>query len=126
MRAAAQARTVAAAAAAARVRAARSRRITRLALLLAVVACAVPFAFPLYWLVSSSFKPESEVFLFPPTFVPSRFQWENYPEALVRFPFAQGFRNTMIIVLGVESGRLFSAPLAAVLASEIHRPPLYG
>jgi len=80
---------------------------------LAVIVGAIIFAFPLVWLVGTSLKPESDVFVFPPNLIPREFHWENYPEALVRFPFAQGFKNTMIIVFGVAVGRLFSATLAA-------------
>ena len=38
---------------------------------------ALVFVAPLIWLVSTSLKPESEVFLFPPSLIGSRLQFED-------------------------------------------------
>ncbi len=46
-----------------------------------LVALAIAFAIPLIWMVSSSLKPENEVMVLPPTFVPSTMLWGNYAEA---------------------------------------------
>jgi multiple sugar transport system permease protein len=94
----------------------------RLLLHLAVLAGAVVFLFPLFWLVSSSLKPEGDIFLFPPNLWPSAFMWSNYPAALSSFPFIQTGLNTMLIVIGVEIGRLFSASLAAYAFSRVRIP----
>jgi ABC-type glycerol-3-phosphate transport system permease component len=92
---------------------------------LAVLAGAVVFLFPLFWLVSSSLKPEGDIFLFPPNLWPSEFMWSNYPAALSSFPFIQTGMNTMMIVIGVEVGRLISATLAAYAFARV-RMPLRG
>ena len=68
---------------------------------------------PLIWLVSSSLKPEGQVFEYPPNFIPRSFEWVNYPEALVQFPFIVSGLNTLTIVVGVLVGRLLTASLAA-------------
>ncbi len=90
-----------------------SRSLPRIILYLTLIFGAIVFIFPLVWMVSTSLKPMPDVFLFPPNFIPSSFQWTNYTEALELFPFMRSFRNTMIIVVGVEIGRLFSSSLAA-------------
>jgi len=89
---------------------------------LAVTAGAVVFLFPLFWLISSSLKPEGDIFLFPPNLWPSKFMWLNYPAALSSFPFLQTGLNTMLIVVGVEIGRLLSASLAAYAFSRVRIP----
>jgi ABC-type glycerol-3-phosphate transport system permease component len=65
-------------------------------------------------MVSTSLKPEYEVYLLPPTWIPSEFQWIHYYQAFVDyFNFAQYGSNTMVITLGVLAGRLLSASLVA-------------
>lgn len=103
-------------------RKARRTGAIRLLIYLVVGAGAVAFAFPLIWLIGTSLKPESDVFQFPPNLLPGRFAWANYPEALERFPFAVGLRNTLVIALGVEVGRLFSATLAAYAFARLRFP----
>jgi ABC-type glycerol-3-phosphate transport system permease component len=98
------------------------RVVPRVLIYLGLVAGAVPLAIPMLWLISTSLKPESDVFLFPPNLLPSSVEWINYPEALVRFPFVSGLRATMIIAIGVEAGRLFSAPLAAYAFARLRFP----
>ncbi|MCY3902253.1 MAG: carbohydrate ABC transporter permease [Caldilineaceae bacterium] len=74
----------------------------------------ITMLFPLYWMISTSLKPQHEVFLLPPTWFPSDFQWIHYRQAFVDyFSFAQYGTNTMIITLGVLVGRLLSASLVA-------------
>jgi ABC-type glycerol-3-phosphate transport system permease component len=48
--------------------------------------------------------------------------FSNYPQALANFPFLQTGLNTMIIVLGVEIGRLLSASLAAYAFARVRIP----
>ena len=63
-------------------RARRARRAGGVVLLYAVlIALALAFAIPLIWMVSSSLKPENEVMVLPPTFVPSTPVWDNYAMA---------------------------------------------
>ena len=99
------------------------QRITgRSFLYIVLIAGAVLFIVPLLWLISTSLKPETDVFLFPPRLFPSRFDLTTYPGALERYPFLQGFRNTMIIVIGVEAGRLLSSTLAAYAFARLRFP----
>lgn len=94
----------------------------RIAIYAVLLAGVVVFAFPFYWLVTTSLKPESDVFRFPPDFLPSSLNWRNYPQALQKFPFLRSLGNTLIIVVGVELGRLFCVPLAAYAFARIRFP----
>src|SRR5690349_17959808 len=87
--------------------------IGRVALYATLAVGVVLFAYPFVWMVTTSLKPASDVFEFPPSLVPKVWEWSNYPNVLTNFPFAQGLANTLIIILGVEVGRLISVPLAA-------------
>ena len=80
---------------------------------LPITALALVYMATLIWLVSSSLKPEGQVFEYPPNFIPRSFEWSNYPDALVQFPFIVSGLNTLTIVVGVLMGRLLTASLAA-------------
>jgi ABC-type glycerol-3-phosphate transport system permease component len=84
-----------------------------LVIYLPITALALVYTAPLIWLVSSSLKPEGQVFEYPPKFIPRSFEWVNYPDALVQFPFIVTGLNTLTIVVGVLVGRLLTASLAA-------------
>jgi ABC-type glycerol-3-phosphate transport system permease component len=94
----------------------------RVGIYVVVLVGVVVFAFPFYWLVTTSLKPESQVLQFPPSFLPSSLKWINYPDALKNFPFLRSLGNTMIIVVGVEVGRLVCIPLAAYAFARIKFP----
>ena len=36
--------------------------------------------FPIYWMVLTALKPVDEIFVYPPTFIPSRLAFENFVE----------------------------------------------
>lgn len=58
------------------------RPIVRIAVHILLIAGAVIFAFPFYWVATSSVKPLSEVMSLPVTWWPSEWQWENFWNAL--------------------------------------------
>lgn len=83
---------------------------------------------PFFWMLSSSFKEEHEIFQVPPTLIPKQIKFENYPEALARFPFWLSLKNTLIITISVIVGRLLSTSLAAFAFARMRfrlREPLF-
>lgn len=66
---------------------------------------------PLIWMVSTSLKTNAEAFLFPPRWLPKRFLWENYVEAVTTISFFLYVRNTVIITLSAMVGQVISASL---------------
>lgn len=77
-----------------------------------VMAGAAAFALP-FWMVSTSFKPENEVFAYPPHWIPSTITLEGYSEPWRALPFASFYRNTIVIVVIKIVARLFTCSLAA-------------
>jgi multiple sugar transport system permease protein len=66
-------------------------------------------AFPLLWMILTSLKPQSELFLIPPTFFPGEITFEHYKRLLVETPFLTYMKNslwlagattTVVIVIG--------------------------
>jgi multiple sugar transport system permease protein len=91
-------------------------RAVVLVLMLALTAC---FALPFYWLLATSLKPNDELFVFPPIWVPHQFEWDNYSSALNFFPFWQYLFNTLKICVGTVAGTLISNSLIAYGLSRI-------
>jgi len=54
-------------------------------------------AFPLFWMIVTSVKPQSELFRRPPTFLPEVATLEHYWTLLTRTGFLDYFRNSVIL-----------------------------
>ena len=81
-----------------------------ISVLLIVVGGAV-LLIPLIWMVSTSLKTNAEAFLFPPRWLPKRFLWQNYIEAVTSIKFFLYLRNTIIITTASMAGQVISASL---------------
>lgn len=91
------------------------RRLTRVAetlvIYLLLLGGAVIVLIPLWWMLTTSLKHPSEVFAFPPTFLPEQFRWSNYTDVFAKAPFGLYFRNTAVICIMDLIGTLLSASM---------------
>jgi len=69
----------------------RPTRIVVVIILLAVVL------FPLYWLVSNSFKQDQEYYHNPPIMFPTKITVQNYVDIVMNRGLLSGFRNSLLI-----------------------------
>jgi ABC-type glycerol-3-phosphate transport system permease component len=69
------------------------------------------FILPFIWMVSSSLKTQTEIFIFPPNFIPRALLWENYPKALTAAPFSQYFLNSIFVSSMVVLGTVISSSM---------------
>lgn len=74
---------------------------------------------PLLWMISTSLKPLSHVFRFPPEFIPERVVWSNYPDALTQLPFDVYFGNTIFIVVLTVLGEVIISSIVAYSFSRL-------
>ncbi|RDY67675.1 carbohydrate ABC transporter permease [Halobacillus trueperi] len=74
-----------------------------------MVAGGILVSIPFIWMISSSFKPESEVLSIPPTIIPDNPTLDNYINLFTNMNFAVYLRNTLVIVLFSFLGLLFNA-----------------
>lgn len=58
---------------------------------------AVATAFPFFWMVSTSFKPLQEIFVFPPTFFPAEFTLKNFARLFEQTRFLTYFKNSVFV-----------------------------
>ncbi|MNI11219.1 L-arabinose transport system permease protein AraQ [compost metagenome] len=81
-----------------------------------VVLLGLLMVYPILWLISSSFKPESEIFSNSASLLPSRLQWTNYVKGWAgfgNFHFGLFFLNSLIVTTSVVIGTLISSSLVA-------------
>jgi len=87
-----------------------------------LIAIGFALAVPFLWLVSSSFKTETDAFRIPPSFIPRPVEWGNYATGLTDFPFVRSTVNTLIIVVWVMVGTVLSASLVAYGFARVRFP----
>ena len=101
----------------------RATRGWRHGLVLALLwGVALLFLIPLLWMLSSSLKPNYQIFEIPPRWIPNPPRWENYTEALTILPFGLYLRNTAVITLLTIVGHLVSCTLIAYAFARLRAP----
>jgi len=80
---------------------------------LALLAMSFIFLVPFLWMVSTSLKESSEIFQFPPQWIPNPIVWSNYVEAMTFAPFHRFFANSFIIAILSMIGEVFTGALVA-------------
>lgn len=66
----------------------------------ALAIVAVTSLFPFFWNLGSAFKPVSEIFAYPPSFVPKTFTLENFERLTAYFPyFPTNILNSVFLAL---------------------------
>lgn len=94
----------------------------RLAVYGLMCVLAIPFVFPTWWMVTSSFKPVQEIFAFPPALLPRRFDLDAYAQVFALQPFALQYWNSLYIAAVVTLGTMAVASLAGYAFARIRFP----
>ena len=88
------------------------RALSKVAVLAALILGAVFAAFPVFWMLSSSFKANSEIFEYPPKIITSNFSFGAYGDILTNPTQIRFFINSYIVSLSVTALTLLLAILA--------------
>lgn len=85
---------------------------------------AISALIPLLWMISTSFKENSEVFRMPPTWLPDPISIDQYRTALFGSTpnFARFFLNTFLLEILVISGTVLTSAMAAYAFSRVSWP----
>lgn len=82
-----------------------------------VVLGALATLLPFVWMLLTSVRPAADLFQFPARWLPSRWDFSAYGQALGRLPLARYFGNTVLVSLATVAGQLaLSATAAYALA----------
>lgn len=77
-------------------------------LLIGALAMVIPFV----WMISTSFKLPKEIFVFPPTWIPSEPTVKNYIDLFKNLDFARPFLNTVIVSTAITFFSVFFSSMA--------------
>ena len=85
-----------------------------------LLGAGLAFLAPFVWMVSTSLKPLNETMSLPPRWIPSVFQWRNYPDAIHAMGyFWRYLGNTLFVCIMTVIGTVASSSLAAYGFSRI-------
>lgn len=68
---------------------------------------------PFIWMILTSFKDMSEIYVYPPKWLPTTFNFENYVNAFSAAPFGRYYFNSVLVALTVTIGQLITCSMAA-------------
>lgn len=68
---------------------------------------------PLYWMIATSLKTESALFVLPPQWIPTPIQWQNYIDVWRLVPLARYFANSIFVTSLAMFGEILTCSLVA-------------
>jgi len=98
------------------------KRWTRPVLYIVFGIMAIPFLFPTWWMITSSFKSVNEILRFPPSLIPMSPSMEAYVKAFTFQPFAQQYFNSMYIAVIVTLTTMLISSMAGYAFARIRFP----
>lgn len=108
---------------AATTRSARRQRLVGRTILYGVaIGASILFMIPFAWTIFSSLKTPSELYIFPPKWLPASPQWGNYAEVFKVSPYGLWMWNSTLVSLLATFGAVLSAALVAYSFARFRYP----
>lgn len=89
---------------------------------LPLIATVLIFAAPYIWALSSSLKPEGQLFTYPPQLIPHPITLSNYKVLFTEFPFPRWLLNSVVISTLYVVGAVTSCSMAAYSFARLRWP----
>lgn len=99
-----------------------SRRVTTVALYLFLIASVLITLMPFIWMVSTSFKPEGDVFTKTPEMIPKNPTTIHYTDLVKKVNFVGHFMNSILVTIGVTVFSLIVNAMAAYAFAKLQFP----
>jgi len=80
---------------------------------LVLIFSSIVIGMPFFWMISTALKSSTEVYKFPPIWIPETLHWENFVTAWQTAPFGRFYMNSIITTV---SGVFFEILIAALTA----------
>lgn len=78
--------------------------------------------FPFVWMLLSAFKTPADVYTYPPRWLPSSFQWDNFERVFDMIPFARFYLNTVFTSLVQTALQIVLSVFAAYAFAKLRFP----
>lgn len=101
---------------------ARQEKISKTIVYFLLTLGAIVFMIPFFWMLSTAVKPMSQVYVFPPVWIPHPIRWDNIPKALAAAPWLTYLRNTAIYSASTVVGASLSACLVGFSFARLRWP----
>lgn len=101
-----------------------SRLFSRIFVYAMLIFLSMIFLFPFFWMITTALKPSSQVFLWPPRWLPNPADFSNFTKAFSnpQLPFDVFIRNTLWLEVAIIVGRLLSCTLVAYGFARLEGP----
>jgi multiple sugar transport system permease protein len=100
----------------------RLKLLPRLGLYLILTASGILMIIPFLWMVTTSLKPDYQIFEYPPTWIPREYNWRNYTEAWERAHFSVYTINTLIYAVFSTVGQVVLCSMAGYAFARLAFP----
>jgi multiple sugar transport system permease protein len=87
-----------------------------------LIAGLIVVAFPLVWVVASSFKPGDEVFAYPPSLLPEQPRLDNFVTLFTKYPFLRWLSNSFVVASTVTGLSLLLHSMAGYALARLRFP----
>lgn len=92
---------------------ASSSTVTTVIMYVALIVIILAYVLPAFWLITSSLKPSEEVYRYPPQWIPTKLELQNYVQAVTNVPFGRFVLNSVIVTVFGTALTLINACLSS-------------
>ena len=93
-----------------------------------LVIGALSMVVPFLWMIATSFMTDSQIFSYPPRFLPKPFVADNYVNTLVQMPIMRYFFNSLVVSVVTTVGQVIIASMAGFAFAKLNfkfKEPLF-
>ncbi len=83
---------------------------------------AISMIFPFVWMFLSAFKPDSDSFVYPPRWFPTRWVFNNFKRVFDMVPFLRYYLNSIIVTSMITIGQTLVSILSAYALARLRFP----
>jgi len=98
------------------------RRISSLLSHVFLIATSLVMIAPFLWMISTALKGESEIYMYPPRWLPNELHWENFIRAWRTMPFGRFYINSIVVTTIITVNQVFTAALAGYAFARLEFP----
>ena len=98
------------------------QRVGHTVLYIALTVFGFTFLIPLLWVITTSLKIPSQVFVLPIQWIPTDPQWSNYAFIFIHMPMARFVSNTLVVAVTATVGAVLSASFVAYSLARLRWP----